>query len=159
MFSSSQSTGVLAHPDAGSQVSVVQTFPSSQSSTVPPAQVPPVQTSPVVHMLASSHGVASGLTGFEHAPVAASHAPMSWHASSATQTTPSHGLALQCGSSAQSGSAQSASPSPSLSIPSSQGVSGATVHSFVAVFDVCVLPASSTKLAVISSIPGVPLLV
>jgi hypothetical protein len=51
------STGLVAHPKTGSQLSVVQTLPSSQLSAVPAVHVPawhvslPLQTSP------SRHGV------------------------------------------------------------------------------------------------------
>ena len=44
---------VCVHPDAGSQPSVVQTFPSSQFSAGPPTQTPPPQVSFVVHTLPS----------------------------------------------------------------------------------------------------------
>jgi hypothetical protein len=56
-------TGVLEHPKMGSQLSVVQTLPSSQSSGVPAVQAPawqvssPLQTSPSAHGVPLSTGV------------------------------------------------------------------------------------------------------
>ena len=47
---------VKTHPVAGAHVSVVQTLPSLQTSVPAPAwQLPPAQTSPVVHALPSLH--------------------------------------------------------------------------------------------------------
>jgi hypothetical protein len=43
-------------PEPGLQASVVQTLPSSQPSGGPPAQLPPLQASPVVQALPSVHG-------------------------------------------------------------------------------------------------------
>ena len=43
-------------PVSGSQISVVQTSVSSQVGGVAPVQLPPLQTSTVVHALSSSHG-------------------------------------------------------------------------------------------------------
>jgi hypothetical protein len=51
------STGVLAHPKTGSQVSVVQELPSLQSRTVPALQTPFWQVSVPLQTLVSSHGV------------------------------------------------------------------------------------------------------
>jgi len=58
------------HPEDGLQVSVVQTFPSSQLKGAPPMQAPAVQTSLVVQISPSSQ-VATLLT-CTHAPVAPS---------------------------------------------------------------------------------------
>ena len=46
---------VWTHPVAGSQLSSVQMFPSSQSVEGPPTQTPPAHVSWVVQALASSH--------------------------------------------------------------------------------------------------------
>ena len=47
---------VKTHPDAGAHVSVVQTLPSLQNSVPAPGwQLPPEQTSPVVHAFRSLH--------------------------------------------------------------------------------------------------------
>jgi len=51
--------GTLEHPDAGSQVSSVQTLPSSQFGGSPPTQAPALHASPVVHASPSSHGTAT----------------------------------------------------------------------------------------------------
>jgi uncharacterized membrane protein len=56
-------TGVFWQPIIGSQVSAVQTFPSSQASGVPAVQTPawqlstPLQTSPSEHVVPSRTGV------------------------------------------------------------------------------------------------------
>jgi hypothetical protein len=47
---------VCTQPVAGSQLSSVQTFPSSQSGGAPPTQVPSEHVSPVVQASPSSHG-------------------------------------------------------------------------------------------------------
>jgi hypothetical protein len=64
---SSQVGGVPAtHPVAGLQVSMpLQALPSLQLTAVP-VQIPPVQASPVVHMLLSLHGVPFRTGVFEH---------------------------------------------------------------------------------------------
>jgi hypothetical protein len=46
---------VYTHPDSGSHVSLVQTFPSAQTTAVPP-QVPLEHVSPVVQAFPSLHG-------------------------------------------------------------------------------------------------------
>jgi len=46
---------VCVHPEAGVQLSVVHTLPSSQLGPAPPTQVPPLQVSPVVQALPSLH--------------------------------------------------------------------------------------------------------
>jgi hypothetical protein len=51
------STGALAHPKTGLQLSVVHTLPSSQSSGVPAVQDPLWQVSLPLQTLASAHGV------------------------------------------------------------------------------------------------------
>src|SRR5262245_60852140 len=48
--------GAFTHPDAGLQLSSVQTLPSLQFGGGPPLHVPPPQVSPVVQALPSSHG-------------------------------------------------------------------------------------------------------
>ena len=64
---SSQVRGVpAAHPVVGLQVSMpLQALPSLQL-TAAPVQIPPVQASPVVHMLLSLHGVPFRTGVFEH---------------------------------------------------------------------------------------------
>jgi hypothetical protein len=49
--------------------------------------VPATQVSICVHALASLHVVPSGRGGFEHAPVAGSQLPATWHWSSAVHVT------------------------------------------------------------------------
>src|SRR5438309_455197 len=44
-----------------------------------PAQTPALQRSPSVLASPSSHGVPSGVTGFEQVPVSGSQVPASWH--------------------------------------------------------------------------------
>jgi hypothetical protein len=48
---------VWTQPEAGTQESSVQTFPSSQFGGAPPLQVPPPHVSFVVHAFPSSHGL------------------------------------------------------------------------------------------------------
>ena len=57
-FPSSHGAELLlwVHPECGSQLSVVQTSPSSQLGAGPPTQLPPAQVSLVVQALPSSHG-------------------------------------------------------------------------------------------------------
>jgi hypothetical protein len=52
-----------------------------------PAQVPPVQTSPRVQALPSSHTVPFAAAGFEHMPVVMLHVPTTWHWSILAHTT------------------------------------------------------------------------
>jgi hypothetical protein len=47
--------------------------------TAAPPQLPPVQTSPVVHALPSLHVVPLFAAGFEHTPFAGLHVPATWH--------------------------------------------------------------------------------
>jgi hypothetical protein len=70
---------VLTHPVAGTHESVVQGLASLQLIAAPPPQVPFWHVSPVVHMLASLHGVPGVLTGFEHVPVVGLQVPALWH--------------------------------------------------------------------------------
>jgi hypothetical protein len=63
------STAVVAHPVAGLQLSVVQTFPSLQTSGVPAAQVPLWQVSAPLQTLPSAHAVPFA-TGVVVQPVA-----------------------------------------------------------------------------------------
>jgi hypothetical protein len=66
-------TAVCTQPDAGSQDSVVQAFPSSlQDTGLPATQVPDEQASPLVQALSSLHGVESA-TATERHPEAGSH--------------------------------------------------------------------------------------
>ena len=58
----------------------------SQTTGVP-VHVPAMHASPVVHLLPSSHGVASGATGFEQEPVAWSQTAV-WHWAGEGQVTP-----------------------------------------------------------------------
>lgn len=51
-----------------------------------PLHVPVPQTSLLVQAFPSSHAVAAGLAGFEHAPVVALHTPTVWHWSDAVHT-------------------------------------------------------------------------
>jgi len=48
-------------------------------ATAVPLQAPAWHRSLVVHGLASSQVMPSGLVGFEHAPVAESQVPGAWH--------------------------------------------------------------------------------
>jgi hypothetical protein len=48
---------VCWQPEPGTHESAVQAFPSSQFVAPPPVQLPPLQTSPVVHALPSSQGL------------------------------------------------------------------------------------------------------
>jgi hypothetical protein len=64
-------TGVVVQPKTGSQLSVVHTLPSSQSSGVPGVHTPAWQVSPPLHTLASLHEVPFN-TGVLAQPVAAS---------------------------------------------------------------------------------------
>src|SRR5439155_9927151 len=59
--------GVLTHPVAGSQVSVVHTLPSVQMGGGPPTQTPPAQVSAVVQALPSLQGRVFGAPP-THAP-------------------------------------------------------------------------------------------
>jgi hypothetical protein len=77
--------GIYWHrPVNGSQVELSQT-------TGVPTHVPARHVSPVVHLLPSSHGVASGAAGFEQTPVEWSQVPTTWHWSRAAQVTPMQG--------------------------------------------------------------------
>lgn len=59
-------------PTAGSQLSVVQVLPSSQSSGVPPPHLPSVHVWPCKHLLPVSHFAVSASFSFWHLPVATS---------------------------------------------------------------------------------------
>jgi len=48
-------------------------------AAAPGWQLPPPQTSPVVHTEPSVQAEPSGLVGFEQAPVPESHVPATWH--------------------------------------------------------------------------------
>jgi hypothetical protein len=63
------------HPSDGSQLSVVQSLSSLQSSKTLPEQTPLEHVSPEVQTLASSHEVPSALAGLEHCPVWGSQTP------------------------------------------------------------------------------------
>jgi hypothetical protein len=70
----------------------------SGSAGVVPMHAPDSQASIRVQESPSSQGVSSGTAGFEHAPVAGSQTPATWHGSSAEQTTgfpPRHAPAWQ----------------------------------------------------------------
>src|SRR5437773_1179938 len=60
-------------PVPGSQLSSVQTLPSSQFGGGPPTQLPFLQASP------SLQAVPLAFAGFEHVPVAGSQVPAVWH--------------------------------------------------------------------------------
>jgi hypothetical protein len=67
----------------------VTTTPSSTSAgngSPTPEQTPPTQASPVVQVLASSHGNPSARFGREQSPVDGLQAPTSWQASMAVHT-------------------------------------------------------------------------
>jgi hypothetical protein len=66
--------------------SSVQGLLSLQSIAVP-SQFPPLQASLVVHASPSLHDVPFAELGFEQTPVPVLQVPMSWHWSSAVQTT------------------------------------------------------------------------
>jgi hypothetical protein len=53
-------SGVLAHPEAGSQLSAVHTLPSSQSTAVPAEHTPNWQVSSPLQRLPSLHGAPLG---------------------------------------------------------------------------------------------------
>jgi len=74
-------------PLPGSQVSVVQTLPSSHTVVAPGRHAPPEQASPTVHALPSVQELPSDFDGLPHVPVRLSHVPTSWHWSLAVQTT------------------------------------------------------------------------
>jgi len=68
----------LSQPRTGSQVSSVQATPSSQSRAVPPAQIPPEQTSAPLHTSPSSQSssmpqVLPGSQPSGSVPTAAAH--------------------------------------------------------------------------------------
>ena len=71
---SSQRSALLTclQPLTGSHESVVQAMPSSQLGVKPGMQVPPVQTSPMVHALPSVHGPLVLTALLLHTPVVAS---------------------------------------------------------------------------------------
>ena len=75
-------------PVAGSHVPAAWHWSAAlQTTGWLPAHVPLSHVSVCVQALPSSHAAPSGLTGFEHVPVAGSHVPASWHWSAALQTT------------------------------------------------------------------------
>src|SRR5262245_12699390 len=69
--------------------------PSVSGRLVAPVQVPALHASPSVQSLPSSQGVPSGRAAAkEHAPVAGSQTPASWHWSPSSQTTGSSPVQL-----------------------------------------------------------------
>src|SRR5207249_691573 len=75
-------------PVAGSQVPAPCTTPvRSQVTGFVPAHSPAWQVSVRVQALPSWQAVPSGVAGFEHAPVAGSQVPASWHWSAGAQAT------------------------------------------------------------------------
>src|SRR5690349_18971206 len=66
--------GACLMPVVGSQLSIVHGL-SSFTTTAVPRQLPPAQLSPLVQTFPSLQAVPSALAGFEHTPVAGSHAP------------------------------------------------------------------------------------
>jgi hypothetical protein len=60
---------------------------AAHTTGLEPVQAPPTQVSVCVHASPSAHADPSGLVGFEHAPLAGSQVPPSWHPSSAVHTT------------------------------------------------------------------------
>src|SRR5258708_4484919 len=79
--------GFEQSPVAGSQTPTAWHWPSAAHATgLEPTHTPPAHASSCVQALLALHGVPSGAAGFEHVPVAGSHAPAAWHASDAAQT-------------------------------------------------------------------------
>src|SRR5205809_63002 len=66
-------------PVPGSQLSSVQTLPSSQFGGGPPTQLPFLQASSVVQASPSLQAVPLAFAGFEHVPVAGLQVPAVWH--------------------------------------------------------------------------------
>jgi len=79
--------GLLQAPVVRSQVPAEWQLSDAVQTTGVPAQAPAVQLSFVVHLLLSSQVVPLAAFGLVHAPVVGSHAPGTWQASSAVQTT------------------------------------------------------------------------
>jgi hypothetical protein len=57
----------------------IRMVPRPQTTLLPPTHVPPWHVSVCVQALPSLHVVPSGAAGLEHAPVAGSHVPATWH--------------------------------------------------------------------------------
>ncbi len=73
-------------PSCAKHLSSVQAMPSSHAMSAP-RQAPLLQTSPLVHGLASLQGEPSGLSGFVQSPLfAGSQVPAAWQPSEATHT-------------------------------------------------------------------------
>src|SRR5262252_5766267 len=86
-------------PFAGSHVPASWHWSCAVHTTgIVPVQAPAAQTSFCVQAFPSLHVVPSAFAGFEHAPLAGSHVPASWHWSCAVHTTgivPVHAPAWQ----------------------------------------------------------------
>src|SRR6185295_19275439 len=75
-------------PVAGSQTPATWHWSDAVHCTgLAPVQTPDWHVSICVHLLLSLHAVPSAATGFEHAPVAGSHMPATWHWSDAAHWT------------------------------------------------------------------------
>lgn len=123
-------TGSCAHPVGGTQLSLVQAFPSLQFVGGPLWHVPPAHVSPVVHALPSSHG----------ALLLAYTQPLAGSQLSSVQTL---------WSSHSSGAPGAQNPSAQVSfvvqaLPSSQG----------AVLSVCTHPFSGSQLSSVQVFPS-----
>ena len=72
--------GLEQSPVSGSHVPTRWHWSCAVHPTTPAGvQTPDWQASPVVQALPSLHDVPFGFGGFEHAPVAGSHVPATWH--------------------------------------------------------------------------------
>lgn len=80
--------GVEHVPVAGLHVPAAwQASMAEHTTGLPPLHAPAVQISLRVHASLSLHAAPSALAGLAHIPLAGSHAPTSWHSSSAVHTT------------------------------------------------------------------------
>src|SRR5262249_59138890 len=85
---------VCAQPVAGTQLSSVHTFPSSQLGGAPPTQLPPAHVSFVVQALLSLQGAvlfvcAQPVAGTQLSAVH-TFPPSHWHGAPSTQLSPAH---------------------------------------------------------------------
>ena len=73
-------SGLVHWPVCGSQTPATWHWSSAAQTTgLPPTHAPFWQASPVVQGLPSLQALPFALLGFEHTPVAGSHAPGAWH--------------------------------------------------------------------------------
>jgi hypothetical protein len=159
------STGAVAQPNTGSQVSVVHTLASLQLSARPATQKDPRQVSLPLHTLPSGHGVPPGtvtkaqpLAGLQPSVVQALpslqtsgvpplHVPL-WQLSAPLQALPSRqGVPLARGAFAQPKTALQVSPVHGLPSPQASGVPAAQAPAWQV----------SLPLQTVPSAQGVPL--